>query len=76
MNNDKILQTFLGGKARARIVKLFMHYPNLSVNIEGISKKVGIKKGECSRIIKELSSSGFLLAVKQNYGKAKKKAKK
>jgi hypothetical protein len=75
-NNDKILQTFLGGKSKARIVKLFLHHPNLSISIEGISKRVGIKNHECAGIIKDLSRSGFLLDVKQNYGKAKKKAKK
>ena len=64
--SEKILQAFFGGKAKSRVVKLFLHHPNLSINIEGISKRIGAKKGECARIIKELSHVGFLLAVKQN----------
>lgn len=76
MNNNIVLKNIFGSSARARIVKLFLHHPNLSINIEEISKRVGIKNKECAVVIKELSSLGLLLAVKQNYGKAKKKAKK
>ena len=64
--NEKILPALLGGKARSRVVKLFLHHPNLAIGAKDISKRIGAKQGECVRIIKEFSRAGFLLAVKRS----------
>lgn len=74
--NERILQAFLGGKARTRIVKLFLHHPSLSINVEGVAKRVGIKDKECGGIIKELSNFGFISAIKQNSTRKVKSATK
>jgi predicted transcriptional regulator len=74
--NEKILQAFLGGKARARIVKLFLHHPSLSINVEGVAKRVGIKNKECNGVIKELSNFGFISVIKQANVSRRKKLRK
>ena len=74
--NERILQAFLGGKARTRVVKLFLHNPSLSINIESVAKRTGIRDKECSVIAKELSSLGLLSVIKQANVRRRKKLRK
>lgn len=73
MSNDRVLQLFLGNKAMYKVVKYFLHHPNISINVEEISKRTGLKNKESSLVIKNLKRAGFLLSIKKKNGKTKKK---
>lgn len=73
MNNNKILETIFGSKAKARVIKLFLHRRNLSLTAEDISKRIGVRGKECLKAVSELLRVGFLLKAKQDNPKSVKR---
>lgn len=71
-SNTKILENLFGGKAKSRIIKVFLHCPHLSLTIESLAKRTGLKTGECKRVVKDLERIGVLKKANNNRSKKSK----
>ncbi len=73
--NDKIIDSLFGSKTRARLLKLFLHNPELSFDLEQLSVKTKLAK---SAIKKELAGLLNLKIIKtvHHHDRKKKKTKK
>lgn len=71
--NDKIIDSLFGSKTKARLLKLFLHNPELSFNLEQLSVKSKLAKSAIKKEIRLLRQLGL---IKTNYDRKKKKIKK
>lgn len=71
--NDKIIDSLFGSKTKARLLKLFLHNPELSFNLEQLSGKTKLAKSTIKKETRLLQQLGL---IKTTYDRKKKKIKK
>ena len=74
--SDKIMGELFGSKTKARILKLFLHSPNLVLSPQEIGARIGAKKQEVKKSLASLIKLDIITSSKRNGKNQKKKTKK
>ncbi len=73
--NDKIIDSLFGSKTRARLLKIFLHNPALSLCLDDISAKTKLPKNNVKKELAALLNLKIIKTV-HRHDRKKKKIKK
>lgn len=76
MTNDKTTEELFGSKAKARVLKLFLHNPQLTFSVDGVAAKTSLKRNEVQKVLPYLIKLGVIKPVKHLHAKNKNTKKK
>ncbi len=71
--NDKIIDSLFGSKTKARLLKLFLHNPELSFNLEQLSGKTKLPKSAIKKEMRLLQQLGLIKTTHDQKNNKKKK---